>query len=275
MLSAITPSFLSAPGPSQLTAANVRWLAEQVAASRETHAALDSAIRAHEATSLQGPSSSALAPRAASGGGGRGGRGSSNFPANRRDARVKPPRMDKVPSSIPRNLGSQLVFDRTSIRSTIGTSTSGITETNYGWSLNTHPEVSHWSVLFDQWCLVEATVVFQNLEPPSSTGSTPELHTALDFDSFANLGSVALIDDFGSSQTDVLIFNKKVVRSVRPCCKPDLGGTGGAAVARSWVDSANPGIPHYGIRTIIPQAISNANTLTVQTYLVFAFRNSI
>jgi hypothetical protein len=168
-----------------------------------------------------------------------------------------------------------VVFDRTVIRSTFNTSTSAVTENNYGWTFNSHPEVSHWSVIFDQWTIVEASVTFRSLNPLSSTGSVLELHTAIDFDNQTNLGNLAAIDDYGSSQIDVVTLNKAVTRSVLPCVKPDLIGIGGAGVARSWVDSAQPTVPFYGIRSICSTAVNAQCLVSVEQSIVYAFRNSI
>jgi hypothetical protein len=182
--------------------------------------------------------------------------------------------MDSVPA-IPLSLRNLVTYDKVLIRSTLSNSTSGISESNFGFSLNQHPQVSSWTALFDQWCIPQVSISFMSFMSPSSTGTLAELHTAVDFDNSTNLGSLASLDDYESAQVDLLAFNKVVTRSVKPCIKPDTSGASGNAVARSWIDSAFPGTLHFGIRAILAQAATNATTLDVVQTIWFAFRNPI
>jgi hypothetical protein len=276
MLSLFQPSQIAATtsdAMSTVPLSVVREVFQEIAAERQRNLAFRQAVSDHEAANVP-KVAPAQTGRVASGksGGGRGSGGGGR--SNKSDLRLKPPKMSTVPS-VPRSLANQIVFDTCTIRTTVSNSTSTISESNFAVSLSTNPQSASWAALFDQWCVPQFSVTWMSIEPPSFTGTTPELHTAIDFDNSVNLGSLAAIDDYGTARTDVLIFNKSVTRSVRPCVKPDASGTSGALTARSWIDCAQPGILHYGIRSIIGQASTAATTLVVDTTVWYAFRNTI
>jgi hypothetical protein len=168
-----------------------------------------------------------------------------------------------------------VVWDVVKVRQVGNNSTSGITEINQSVSLSTHPQATSWAALFDQFCIPQFSVTWYSQEPPAGTGNILELHTAIDFDNVTNLGSIAALDDFGSSQVDLLVFNKQVTRSVRPTFKSTASGTASAAVQKGWLDTATPAIAHFGIRAIFAQGTTAAVNYTIETTIWYAFRNSI
>lgn len=198
-------------------------------------------------------------------------------PTNFADLKVRPPNPLSVPRSIS-GIQNQVVRDVVKIQSTITTSSSGIVETNYSWSLNSHPQASSWQALFDQWCLYQVTTQFNSQLAPGSTTPACMFYSALDFDNSANVGSVAAIEDFSSAEAVMMFPQASTMRSVRPSPKMAVGAISSAPSAAvtgpQWLDSSIPGIIHFGIRTVSDVSPS-AQFITVTTTLWFAFRNSI
>lgn len=180
-----------------------------------------------------------------------------------------------VPSSIPRQISSQIVYDVVRLEQVIGTSLAAIAEQNYAFTFASHPEVAQWAALFDQWCIPQVSVTFISLEPPGSLSPTPVLNTAIDFDSTAALGSVTLLLEFENAQVVSLGPGVSHTRACRPCLKPTVSGVANTGVDRMWCDSANTGTVWNGIRGILNQgAVATINLLAQQT-IWFAFRNGI
>jgi hypothetical protein len=161
------------------------------------------------------------------------------------------------------------------VRSSITTNTGSIVETNYNWQLSTHPEYTAWASLYDQWCIPQVSVTFMNQEAPGSTSQLPELHSALDFDNVANLGSIQAIDEFGTAAVVTLQPGRGYTRSIRPCLKIAGSNTTSQAVGREWCDCGVVGTSWNGIRTIFATAAVGTNLIIVETTLWYAFRNSI
>jgi hypothetical protein len=252
----------------------VREMLKEVAKSREENLAFRAAVSEHEAENTRGTSSkSKPLAQAGRGSGGRGGNGKM-VPGNRTDLRIRPPSL-RVPSKVPRNINSLIVYDVVKTRTAIATSMSAITETNFVFYLALHPQASSWTALYDQWGVVQASVTFYSQEAPGSTATVAELHSAIDFDNNGAIGSITQLDDYGSSQVDMLIFNKSVTRSCRPCLKLQNTAAANAIVSRQWCDSGTPNTMWFGIRSIFAVAVTAVNAITAETTMVFCFRNSI
>jgi len=207
----------------------------------------------------------------------RGGRGRSSkmAPTNRSDLAIAPLKSSNVPRRVPRNLASKITWDIVKVRGVTSTTIGAITEQNFSFSLSSHPQASNWASLFDQWTIVQVSISWYSQEPPSSTGSIVELHTALDFDNTASLGGLTQIDDYSSAQVDNLVYNKVVTRSIKPCVKLSANATGNVVPSREWCDASTPGANFYGIRSIYAAASSAFSNVTTETTIWFAFRNSI
>lgn len=181
-----------------------------------------------------------------------------------------------VPSKVPRNIAAQIVFDVVRVLSAITTSTGGLVETNFSFTLNTHPEQAQWSALFDQWCIPQVAVTFTNTEAPGATGSLPTLTTAVDFDNTTNLGSATLLLEFENSQSVTLAPGASHTRACHPCVKTMLASSGSSSgVDRMWCDSSNPGGTWFGIRSIAVPAVTATNTISVTQTIWYAFRSGI
>jgi hypothetical protein len=257
----------------------VREMLREVAKTREENLAFRSAVTDHENGELQKlkdeNSKSPPVKLSASGGGGRGGGNGRMLPANRADLRVKPPSL-RIPNGVPRNINSLITWDVVKIRGSTATSASALTEINQNANLSAHPQATSWQSLFDQWCIPLFSCTFYSLEPPGSTGNVVELHTAIDFDNIATLGSLTALDDFGTSQVDTLVLNKSVTRSCKPCIKLASGSNTLAVMGRQWCDCAQLNTQWNGIRAIAGIASSgSSNTIISEVTIVYAFRNAI
>jgi len=270
MLAALTGRSVAPVGASlvsqAITPQNLEWLVNAVQQSRDEHAEIASGIAARE--KLVAASGGHVGSSGRSKGGGRGGSSVGMRPANKADLAIKPLTNTNVPSRVPRVL-SAIVWDLVKVRSTITTNTSSIVETNFGVSMATHPQASSWVSLYDQWCIPQFSVSFTSTEAPGGGGQLAELHSALDFDNVANIGSVTLIDDYGTAAVVILQPGRTFTRSIRPCV--NLSGS----IRRTWCDSATQSIAWNGIRTITTQASGAAISLVVETTIWYAFRNSI
>lgn len=192
-------------------------------------------------------------------------------PTNRADLRVKPPTSSDVPRGVPRNVPNQIVWDILKFNDTITTGGS-IAEKNYSYALNDNPQSGNWIGLFDQWTIPQFSVSFQSAVAPGSTGMPPTLYTALDFDSDNNLASVVGIEDYSTCAVSVMEPGTRVVRTIRPCCKP-VTTFSGQGLQRLWIDSATPGVKFYCIRSLCPSNAAQAIVVTITVW--YAFRNQI
>jgi len=173
---------------------------------------------------------------------------------------------------VPRGIPNQVVWDVVKFLDTITTG-GAIAEVNYSYSLSSNPQVSSWVALFDQWTIPQFSITYESLLPPGSTVVPARLYTALDFDNVTALGSLTAIEDYSTCQEKVMEPGATVMRSIKPCCK-EVTTSSGQGLARLWIDSATPGVPFYGIRSILP-ATAGVTTTAVTTTVWYAFRNQI
>lgn len=194
-------------------------------------------------------------------------------PTSRADLVIKPPTMTNVPSSVPRSIQSMVTWDTVKFDTQISVGSSGITEQTFYFTLQLHPQYASWAALFDQYCVVQASVTFRSEIAPGSTSLPPIMYTALDFDGNANLSTVTAYEDFSTCELKTMSTGAVVTRSIKPCCKPYVA-TGNFVVARSWVDTSNTTVPHYGIRSLFVNN-GGAETVLATSTVWYAFRNQI
>jgi len=154
------------------------------------------------------------------------------------------------------------------------------------FSLNAIPLTSSWQALFDQYCVYFAMVRFELEQTSTLTSSLyagvtfGRITTAIDFDSGAAVGSEGALLGFGTAIASELIPGKSYERACHPCVtvattQGSSSTTSGNAVSRSWMDSAFPAVPHYGIRCICQGSQQPASqTLNIHTTVVMGFRNN-
>jgi len=197
------------------------------------------------------------------------------IPTNRSDLKVKPLKNTNLPSTIPRNIASQIIYDVVKIDSQFSTSGTSIVEINDSFSLAPHPQVASWVALFDQWGVVQASITYSSLFLEGSGIAPVMLYTAIDFDNATALNSVASIEDYGSCVAKSFGLNQRITRTVKPCVKDTLNPNSGQGVTRQWCDTAYPGILHYGLRMIAGVDPAGSYQIQKTTCIVFCFRNCI
>jgi len=150
-------------------------------------------------------------------------------------------------------------------------------ENNLLFTLNQFPAAGAITSLFDQYCLYEVAVTFYL---QGSVNQTVAITTAIDYDNITNIG-ISGISGFPSCNHAVLNSSNSVVRVVRPCVSPVISGTTGAGVVgsgivRSWIDSGNTNIPHYGVRFIAEVSqLSSGTNVFYDIAAIIGMRNKI
>jgi len=166
--------------------------------------------------------------------GARSGSGTTGMaPVNAADVRVRPLNT-RLPANVPRSVPNQVVWDVVKVPSVITVLTSGITEVNFQASLSSHPQVSSWTALFDQWCIPQFSVTFESQYMSNSVSAPAYIITGLDFDNVTALGSGPALEDYSTASNVVMSQAVRFTRTVRPCTK--IAGASGTAQAREIVD---------------------------------------
>lgn len=131
---------------------------------------------------------------------------------------------------------------------------------------------------FDVYCIYSVAVTFEVVVPSTSTAQYfGDIYTAIDYDNVNNIGSVSSLQQYSTIATHSLQIGRPVTRLIKPCVSPALfvsGASTGYTSARSWVDGAYPNVPHYGLRTVIPNPPTSFTLRAVLNYVV-GFRNTI
>jgi len=277
MLSLFNPSSVaaSADANSMVPLSVVKDVLKEVMETRKSNLEFRQSISDHErANSLAAPVKASVGASSGGGGGGSGrSRGGKGQRVNVADLQIKP-LPASCPTSVPKNIRSQIFWDVVKIRTTFSTSASAIVESNYSFSLSSSPQASSYIALFDQWCIPQASVSFFSTEAPGGTAAPAELHTAIDFDNVSPINSIASIDVYDNSQVVNLIFGRVHTRTVRPCVKGTVAQNVQGSITRPWLDCAQPSIPWYGIRSVLAQ--NNMVFLVVAELTIwYAFRGRI
>jgi len=193
----------------------------------------------------------------------------------RADLSLRPP-SGIFRARIPRNLGNQIVWQRGSYQQVISTSTTVITEQNAAPSIAAFlPGYATWLALFDQYFLAGFAVTIANNSPEGGTAACPQVFTAIDFDSSANLGSLSAISGYGSCNITTLAPGNSVTRWIEPCNATYVGATAASGVTRTWVDSATTATLFYGFRSIVNNTVAATVQLDYTYTCYWAFRNTI
>jgi len=224
---------------------------------------------------LNVPSTSSVSGRNGGGRSGGRGRGGKNCPVNKSDLRTKAFRLTSVPSSVPRAGSSTYWVVEKQLLGQISTSITTLVEQNYSFQVSQLNSSASYLAVFDQYHIAQVSLTFSSLQAPNSAGVLADFHTALDLDNQTNLGSIAAIDSYSSSQVDNLSYGKSVTRSVRPCIKTTSGSSAASVCERQWVDSAFNAIAHYGIRSIVNTTVGAAYAIRVEQTMWVCFRSNL
>jgi len=202
------------------------------------------------------------------------------------DLRARQPRWNLIEKP-PMNFQSQIHWVQESYQTSFALSASGaVVEANQAFAINQFPGASSMTNLFDQFCIYSA-VVRSFIELSSSTAPTVvnstlgRIWTALDYDSAGPISSENSIEQYGTAQVAEVTLGKSYERYVKPCCVLVTGSQNstsatGLAMARNWLNTANTGTPHFGIRILTAGNQSlTAPVMIVEVTCIFGLRNSI
>lgn len=182
--------------------------------------------------------------------------------------------------SPPRVLSNQIFWIQGKRQSTQVISTTAPTEYNLAFYLTDVVDISGLAGYFDQYCIYSVVV---NLSFNYS-GTTPSglgtCFTAIDFDNIGNLGSSDALESYESCLSSKVLADQSIQRLIHPCVAQALYTTAGPAfagfaVSRSWIDSANTSIPHYGYRSFFISNVGTTLTALFDVNYVFGFRNNL
>jgi hypothetical protein len=174
----------------------------------------------------------------------------------------------------PRRLLNQIYWVRQEFSTSISTTTTVPVETNYDWTAVTNmAQYPQFLAVFDQYYLHSVVATFSNSSSASAT-LLPQLYTAIDFDNVIPIGSIGAISAYSTVNNDVLAGGKSVTRVIMPCMRTSAETSNAAAITRLWISSAVPGIPFYGLRTIV-NTTSAVTNIDVTFAYIWAFRNSV
>jgi len=185
----------------------------------------------------------------------------------------------------PRRVQDQIYWIEKTNNVNLTLSTSGaVSELALVFNLGSFTEGSAFAALFDQYCIYSAfssaRLEISNV-PTSTETSWGRIYSAIDFDSGGNVGSEAAIQEFSSCQYSELIFGKSYERYVRPCVPLVTGSSNstsntGLAMTRAWINTAQPGVSHFGIRYLtVGNNTGTAQNVSIIYTCILGFRNSV
>lgn len=151
-------------------------------------------------------------------------------------------------------------------------------ENNIAFFANATNVPSGFLTSFDVYCIYAVAVTLEVVVPSTSTAQFfGDIYTAIDYDNVNNIGAVGSLQAYSTCSTHSLQIGRPVTRFIKPCVSPALfvsGTSSGYSSARSWVDGAYPNVPHYGLRTIIPNPPTTFTLRAILNYVI-GFRNTI
>jgi hypothetical protein len=176
----------------------------------------------------------------------------------------------------PRNFFTQTFWSEFSFDTNLAINSITVGEFNIAFVASAFSGASAMLGVFDQYCIYSVVATYALIQ---SADTAVRIYTALDYDSTSNIGKSG-IQAYSTFNATLLNSTDSLVRFVKPCIAPTVSNTTpldqSAMVARSWLDSAYPSIPHYGLRTVIDIGSTSITTaITVSYTAVMGFRNSI
>lgn len=178
-----------------------------------------------------------------------------------------------VPFRIPRGIPEMLHWFRANASyGTITSNNAAAVETNLSFRLTDCDLSGGLSALFDQYAIVELVV---ELLPKQNAiaESTPSgsIWTALDFDNTTNVG-LAGIRAFSSAVRSAAYEPIRRVLQPRVAVSVYKGAFTAFANQRSWIDSGNTDVNHYGFRSVV-EISANAVAWDVMATMAIVTRN--
>jgi len=179
----------------------------------------------------------------------------------------------------PRNFMKAIHWIQATFKDTVLTSAIGaVVEKNQSFTFSQVPDYLSYTAVFDQYCIHSACVrIMLQAQAIGTAITVGRLITAIDFDNVGNLASETALEAYASASVVEGVPGKSVERVVKPTVAPALwagGAFSGYGIARQWVNSSNPGVPHYGVR-VMTAAASSALAYDIIVTVVIGLRNNI
>lgn len=185
---------------------------------------------------------------------------------------------NRVPSAIPKSISHQHYWYKGSYTaSQIVTSTSVPVATSYSFNVNSLAESTSLSGVFDQYCIVAATVriLAQDNQAVSSANRPGTLISVIDHDDSAGLITPLQAQEYSSKlETPGTVGQTRVIQ-------PRLATAvyGGSVFTsfgntRMWVDAGNLAVPWYGCKVLANVSAGQSYTYDVVIELVTCWRDS-
>jgi len=178
----------------------------------------------------------------------------------------------------PRQLSNQIFWTQLSSDTQLNASNLTITETNFSFGISGFGGFSSLLAAFDQYCIYSIVCTFSS----NANVSTPiRLHTALDYDSVANLGSKILLQAYGTYEFFSISGggSTSAIRYLKPTIAPQVTSSGvpvPGGIGRTWIDSGYNSVTHYGLRTIVDTYVGSTTGLVEVSFsAICGFRNAI
>ncbi len=145
---------------------------------------------------------------------------------------------------------------------------SNTDQTLNGFQLNTLPNYTELTNLYDQYRIVCVEVRFIPSVTTALTGASvdnllPRIATVADFNDGSLPTNLTSLQQYQSYRAD--LFNKVITRKIYPRTATAIynnGATSGYAFndQPTWVDTANPGVQHYGMKWAMVWPVAGTGT---------------
>jgi len=192
------------------------------------------------------------------------------------DSRLKPMVMTIIQSP-PKNFPSMVYWLRISVDDTISF-TSVINTGARTFQISDMARAVAHATNFDQYCIHTVIANFAPMMAPGSTITPGVFASAIDFDSSSVPTGPGQLEEYFSYLSMSMAPGTVQERVIHPCVTAALySGSAvfsGYGVSRSWVDSANTSVPHYGVKYAYVGSSGNMVIKAIYTYVI-GFRNGI
>jgi hypothetical protein len=149
----------------------------------------------------------------------------------------------------------------------------------FSFQLSDIPDYTHWAAVYDQYHFDRIDVEIQPLTQLGLPGAPPAFATlvaAVDYDDDSAPGSYSILANY-STAVQVNPGQRKMF-SFRPKVNLELysGSTSiNAGIGTSWVNTADPSIPHFGLKVAVSTCSStNVHYWNVLTRYHISFRTA-
>jgi len=204
-------------------------------------------------------------------------------------ARKRKPRFAARKSYGPRSMGAMYgslnkiyKFKQCCQRGTITSQSGGVvTETNYSFALSDLPQSATFAALFDQYKIDYVVIHFLprgNMNQNSATNNAQmgTYLTAIDLDDTANISTEDALRQFQTCKEMSMLKATSVGLKPHVAIAAYSGAvfTSFANKGNQWIDSANLGVPHYGVRTMVSATANNVDVyFDVRAEYYFSCKN--